>query len=197
MPLPAAVGWAGTAAFVVAGGYCVARLVAAGRAAGYQGCHRAVDVAHVLMAAGMAVMLSPVGGPLPMAAWQTAFLLLTVWFVAAWLHGRGHPVPPVGWHGGGLHHALGAAAMLYMLMAVPHPPGAMAAAWTPGPHTGQAAFPQLGWLIILALVAVSLPLARAAVRGRAARDILSDTRRAAGVQLAMSAGMAAMIATLL
>ncbi|MFC7618154.1 DUF5134 domain-containing protein [Actinokineospora soli] len=190
MVLPAGVGWLGAAVFAALGGYGVARLVAAASRPGYPGAHRAVDVAHVLMGAGMAVMLSPVGGPLPMAAWQTAFLLVAAWFVGAWAHGLRHPVEPVGWHGSGLHHALGAVAMLYMLLAVPHPPSA----W--GPHTGQAAAPLLGWALVALLAVSSVPLVRA-LRCPAGPDLLRCRRTAAGAQLAMSAGMAGMIATLL
>ena len=73
--------WLGTAAFLAVAGYRVARLVAAARSPRtYPGCHRAVDVAHVLMAVGMAEMVSPVGGPLPMAAWLVGWWL---WLVAA------------------------------------------------------------------------------------------------------------------
>lgn len=189
-------GWAGAAAFAAVAGYGVARLVAAGARPGYAGCHRAVDVAHVLMGCGMAVMVSPVGGPLPMAAWQTASVLTAAWFVGSWAHGLRHPVAPVGWHGSALHHALGALAMLYMLVAVPHPAHAVAAVWTPGPHTGQADYPLLGWALVALLAATSAPLA-AAVRRPAGPDLLACRRRAAGAQLVMSAGMAAMIASLL
>lgn len=189
-------GWAGAAVFAAVGGYGVARLVAAGSRPGYGGCHRAVDVAHVLMGSGMAVMVSPVGGPLPMAAWQTAFVLVAAWFVGSWAHGLRHPVPSVGWHGSALHHALGALAMLYMLLAVPHPAHAVAAAWTPGPHTGQADVPLLGWALVVLLAATSVPLL-GALRRPGAPDLLACRRRAATAQLVMSAGMAAMIASLL
>ena len=194
--MPAVVGWLGAALFLALGGYGIARLVAAGSSPAYPGPHRAVDLAHVLMGFGMAVMVSPVGGPLPMAAWQTAFLLVAAWFVGAWAHGLRHPVEPVGWHGSGLHHALGALAMLYMLLAVPHPASVAAAAWTPGPHTGQAALPLLGWALIGLLAVSSAGLVRA-LRCPAGPDLLRCRRTAAAAQLAMSAGMAAMITTLL
>ncbi|MGW5050989.1 DUF5134 domain-containing protein [Actinokineospora sp. NPDC004072] len=188
--------WTLVAGFLAVGGYGVARLVAAASREAYPGRHRAVDVAHVLMGLGMAVMASPVGGPLPMAAWQTAFVLITAWFIGAWAHGLRHPVAPAGWHGSALHHALAALAMLYMLVAVPHSPTAMAAAWTPGPHTGQAAAPLLGWALVVALLATTAPMLRAMTRP-GSRDILTCTRRAAWAQVAMSTGMAAMIALLL
>jgi hypothetical protein len=144
--------WASTAAFLTVAGYCVARLVAAARVpAEYRGHHRAVDVAHVLMGVGMAAMASPVGGPLPMAAWQTVFLLMTVWFVGSWVaERRGERSGPVGWHGGGLHHAVAAVAMVYMLTAMPHGghhrSAPWLAGWTDGGVAGMA-LPLVGWVL--------------------------------------------------
>src|ERR1041384_7803457 len=61
--------WLLTGAFLAVAAYCVVRL--GGANAGYPGCARAVDLAHVLMGIGMAVMVSPIGGPLPHAGWET------------------------------------------------------------------------------------------------------------------------------
>jgi hypothetical protein len=188
-------GWLGTAVFLAVGAYGVARLAAAARTPRYTGRHRAVDVAHVLMGSGMAVMVSPVGGPLPMAAWQTAFVLVAAWFLGTWAQERRHPEPPIGWHGSAPHHALGALAMLYMLAAVPHPPSASAAAWMPA-HSGEAALPALGWLLIALLAAGAVPLVRA-LAGPTSPDLLLCRRRAACAQLAMTGGMAAMLVGLL
>lgn len=147
--------WAGTAAFLAVAGYCVARLAAAHREpAGYPGRHRAVDLAHVLMGAGMAAMASPVGGPLPPAAWQAVFLLLAAWFAGAWWQQRRAGPPAgdgMGWHGTGLHHAVAALAMLYMLAAMP-PAGPDPSMWLPGhlgPHLAPGAAAQaVGWTLI-------------------------------------------------
>lgn len=158
-------GWVGTAAFVAVAGYCVARLVVAAKAPeSYPGRHRAVDVAHVLMAVGMAAMSSPVGGPLPTAAWQTVFLLLTVWFAGTWWQARGtaHNAWHGGWHGNGLHHALGAAAMLYMLMAMPHA-GHSGAPWMPGglgPEMAGMALPGVGWVLAAYFLTSAVVLVR-------------------------------------
>jgi hypothetical protein len=156
--------WSATAAFLVIAGYCVARLAAAHRApGGYPGRHRAVDLAHVLMGVGMAVMASPVGGPLPPAGWQTVFLLLAVWFAGSWWRSR--RVAPsetddVGWHAGGLHHAVGALAMLYMLAAMPHA-GHDQSPWFAGHLEPGAALPALGWaLVAYFLVASALVITR-------------------------------------
>src|ERR1044072_7112624 len=92
--------WLLTGAFLAVSAYCVGRLVAAN--AGYPGCARAGDLAHVLIGIGMAGMVSPTGAPLPPAVWETVFLLLVAWFVGAWVLARGTPVPD--WHGSALHH---------------------------------------------------------------------------------------------
>ncbi|MBC6446628.1 DUF5134 domain-containing protein [Actinokineospora xionganensis] len=176
-------GWTCTAAFLAVAGYAVARLVVACRTPGSTGCHRTVDTAHALMALGMAVMCSPVGGPLPMAGWQTVFLLLTVWFLV-----RREPVS--GWHGGGLHHAVGGLAMLYMLTAVPHSAHAMASAWSPRMAGEQAALPVLGWIFVGYFAVQAARLVRVSLR--------SDTHRvAAGCQGVMAVGAGGMILAML
>jgi hypothetical protein len=199
-------GWLGTAAFVAVAGYCVARLVAAARAPeAYPGRHRAVDVAHVLMAVGMAAMSSPVGGPLPMAAWQTVFLLMTAWFTGSWWRSRGttgngwHG----GWHGNGLHHALASAAMLYMLTAMPHS-GHAGAPWLAGgprPADGVAdmALPVVGW----ALAAYFLASAVVLVRWRSPAGpaglptVLTAPVAMTACQTTMAAGTGAMLVAML
>lgn len=163
--LRVALGWVGAATFVAVAGYCVARLVAATRAPeSYPGRHRAVDMAHVLMGVGMAAMLSPAGGPFPMAAWQTVFLLMTAWFAGSWWQSRGgtHDGWHGGWHGNGLHHALGAAAMLYMLTAMRHS-GHSGAPWMAGglgPEMTGLALPVVGWALAAYFLASAIVLVR-------------------------------------
>jgi hypothetical protein len=137
--------WVLAAAFLAVAGYCVVRLVVAHRVPGhYRGCHRALDAAHLVMGLGMAVMCSPIGGPVPAAGWQTAFLLIAVWFLGtSWQRRRtGFRPDPVGWHGGTLHHAVAAIAMLYMLTALPDEPHHMSVAWMGAmpPATGPLAW---------------------------------------------------------
>ena len=175
--------WLLTGAFLGVSAYCVARLVRAGR--DYPGCARAVDLAHVLMGVGMAVMVSPIGGPLPHAGWETVFLLLAVWFVGAWLLARGTPVPD--WHGSTLHHALGAGAMLYLMVASRSDHMDMGAAWSSGQAMQSAALPVLGWVLAGYLLVhagriawVALPQAR--------------TRRTGACQVVMALGTVAMLA---
>jgi len=196
-------GWLGTAAFVAVAGYCVARLVATARAPEtYPGCHRAVDVAHVLMAAGMATMLSPVGGPLPMAAWQTVFLLMTAWFAGSWWRSRGTSSDRWhgGWHGNGLHHALASAAMLYMLTAMPHS-GHTGAPWLSGGLDGmtEMALPVVGWVLAAYFLASAVVLVR--WRSPAGPDglpaVITAPAAMTACQTTMAAGTGAMLVAML
>lgn len=138
-----------SAAFLAVAGYCVVRLVAANRVpARYHGCHRTVDVAHMVMALGMAVMCSPIGGPMPAAGWQTVFLLVAAWSLGSSVRRRraGAVPEPIGWHGGGLNHAVAALAMLYMLIAIPDDARHMSHSWM-GPHVLRGGPPVLGWAL--------------------------------------------------
>ncbi|MFJ9778303.1 DUF5134 domain-containing protein [Amycolatopsis sp. NPDC101161] len=102
-------GWALTAAFAALALPCVLRLVRLD----YTRLGVAVrhgDLAELLLVVAMVAMLSPVGGPIPAAGWQAVLALTAGWFAAAW------------WRGGRgcAHHALSAAAMFYMVTAMPH-----------------------------------------------------------------------------
>ncbi|HEV2781018.1 MAG TPA: DUF5134 domain-containing protein [Actinophytocola sp.] len=197
--------WVLAAVFLAVAGYCVVRLVAAHRApVGYHGCHRALDVAHLVMGLGMAVMCSPVGGPVPAAGWQTVFVLLAAWFLGSAVHrGRtGRRAEPIGWHGGGLHHAIGALAMLYMLGTMPADPLHMATPWMAG-MSGAAGLPVLGWLFATYFAGFALLLAPRAVRAPAAVPVpgrlpavLRAPRIPAACQLVMAVGMGYLIAPL-
>lgn len=200
--------WAGTGAFLAVAGYCVLRLVAARRAPGaYRGCHRAVDVAHVLMGVGMAAMASPVGGPLPMAGWQTVFLIMTAWFVGSWWHERRTGAAAGwhgGWHGGGLHHAAAAVAMLYMLTAMPHGTHRSAPwldGWSEGGMASGMALPALGWTLAgYSLGAAVLLLTRRPSRPAAPAGlpaILLASRRTATAQATMALGNGSLLLAML
>jgi hypothetical protein len=69
------------------------------------------DLAELLLVVAMVAMFSPVGGPIPAAGWQAVLALTAGWFAVAWWRERGS---------GCAHHALSAAAMLYMVTAMPH-----------------------------------------------------------------------------
>lgn len=175
--------WLLTGAFLGVAGYSVARLVRASRK--YPGSTRSVDLAHVLMGTGMAVMVSPIGGPVPHAGWETVFLLLAAWFVGTWVVNRGEHAPH--WHGSTLHHGLSAVAMLYMLTAAPHDGMAMSQPWSPGHSMGSLALPALGWVLIGYLLVHA---------GQTAWHALpvAGLRRTGVCQLVMSLGTVAMLA---
>ncbi|PPK64477.1 DUF5134 domain-containing protein [Actinokineospora auranticolor] len=198
MAVPTWLGWVLTAAFLGIAGYSAARLVAANRRSDYTGRERAVDLAHALMALGMAVMCSPIGGPLPPAGWQAVFALVTAWFLgAALLGGRGG----ASWHGGDWQHAVAGLAMLYMLTAGSHTAHAMSSAWFEPhfePHGNEVALPLLGWLFVAFFAFQALWLGRALVAGRTAdQGILADRRVAAVCQLVMALGTGYLILVML
>lgn len=132
---PVWIRWLLTALLLVVAGYHVHRLVAAGREP-VPGRDRAVDMAHLAMSVGMAVMSSPVGGPLSPASWLTLFCLVTAWAVTGCRHGGEAP-----------HLALAGAAMVYMLAAGSHDAGHMSGPWAVHTHPagGGLALPGLAW----------------------------------------------------
>ncbi|MFI5586912.1 DUF5134 domain-containing protein [Amycolatopsis sp. NPDC051758] len=100
--------WALTAAFALLALPCVLRLIRLDYTRLGAGVRHG-DLAELLLVVAMVAMLSPVGGPIPAAGWQAVLVLTAGWFAIAW------------WRGAGCaHHALSAAAMLYMVTAMPH-----------------------------------------------------------------------------
>ncbi|MFD2396128.1 DUF5134 domain-containing protein [Prauserella oleivorans] len=81
MQIPA-IGWALTVAFLALTLPCVSRLVRLDYARLGAGV-RHIDLAGLLMTLAMVAMVSPVGGPIPIAGWQALFLLTAGWFLAA------------------------------------------------------------------------------------------------------------------
>ncbi|MEV4054180.1 DUF5134 domain-containing protein [Amycolatopsis sp. NPDC049688] len=103
-----AVDWALTAVFAALALPCVLRLVRLDYARLGHGVRHG-DLAELLLVVAMVAMFSPVGGPIPAAGWQAVLALTTGWFAVAWWRGRSCA-----------HHTLSAAAMLYMVTAMPH-----------------------------------------------------------------------------
>ncbi|UOX84854.1 DUF5134 domain-containing protein [Amycolatopsis sp. FBCC-B4732] len=103
------VDWALMAVFAALALPCVLRLVRLDYARLGHGLRHG-DLAELLLVVAMVAMVSPVGGPIPAAGWQAVLVLTTGWFTAAWWRGRSCA-----------HHALSAAAMFYMVTAMPHP----------------------------------------------------------------------------
>jgi hypothetical protein len=106
------VAWLFTALFAVLALPCVLRLVKLDYARLGHGVRNG-DLAELLLVVAMVAMVSPVGGPIPAAGWQAVLVLTAGWFAYAAWRGRAEG------HGCG-HHALSAAAMLYMVTAMPH-----------------------------------------------------------------------------
>ncbi|MCE7005457.1 DUF5134 domain-containing protein [Kibdelosporangium philippinense] len=119
--------WLLTAALLATAGFYIRRLATAGRQPAYPDRDRAADVAHIVMATGMAVMSSPIGGPLSPASWLTLFCVLTA---AAAV--RGH-----------LDLAVASAAMAYMLAAGTHDAHHMSGPWVI--HQPGLALPYVAW----------------------------------------------------
>jgi hypothetical protein len=104
------VDWALTAVFGVLALPCVLRLVRLDYVRLGRGVRNS-DLAELLLVVAMVAMFSPVGGPIPAAGWQAVLVLTAGWFAVAWWRGRSSSCA---------HHALSAAAMLYMVTAMPH-----------------------------------------------------------------------------
>src|SRR5437764_14854555 len=71
---------------------------------------RETDLAELCTVVAMVAMVSPLGGPIPAAGWQAVLVLVAGWFAVAATRGRRNCF---------VHHAICAAAMLYMLTAMP------------------------------------------------------------------------------
>lgn len=106
----AGVDWVLTAVFAAMVLPCVLRLVRLDYVRLGHGVRNG-DLAELLLVVAMVAMLSPVGGPIPAAGWQAVLVLTAGWFAVSWWRGR---------RSGCAHHALSAAAMLYMVTAMPH-----------------------------------------------------------------------------
>ncbi|SEF34513.1 protein of unknown function [Amycolatopsis pretoriensis] len=161
-------GWALTAAFAALALPCVLRLVRLD----YVRLGAAVrhgDLAELLLVVAMVAMLSPVGGPIPAAGWQAVLALTAAWFAAAWWRGR---------RSGCAHHALSAAAMFYMVTAMPH--GGM----DHGPWLTMSTMDERLALPVVAVVAAGYFVADAAWAG------VRAVRGAPGAVVGGEAGMA-------
>jgi hypothetical protein len=115
MHAPVAVSWILTAVFLALTWPCVLRLVRLDYVRLGQATRNG-DVAELLLLLAMVAMLSPIGGPIPEAGWEAVFLLVSSWFLFAWWRDRRTPGPASSQCA---HHALSAAAMLYMIAAMP------------------------------------------------------------------------------
>ncbi|MBP2322205.1 hypothetical protein JOF56_002590 [Kibdelosporangium banguiense] len=138
--------WLLTAAFLATAGYHARRLAKAGRHPDYPDQDRAADVAQTVMSTGMAVMSSPIGGPLSPASWLTLFCLLTT---CALVRAR-HDI------------AIPSAAMAYMLAASHHDAHHMSGPWAI--HSPGLALPAIAWTLAGYFVLYALWTARRPAR---------------------------------
>ncbi|MGW4522579.1 DUF5134 domain-containing protein [Amycolatopsis sp. NPDC004378] len=171
------VDWVLTAVFAALALPCVLRLVRLDYTRLGHGVRHG-DLAELLLVVAMVAMLSPVGGPIPAAGWQAVLALTAGWFAAAW------------WRGGAgcAHHALSAAAMLYMVTAMPH------AGMDHGPWLTMSTMDDRLALPLVAVLAAGYFVVDAAwtgvvvVRGAAVPSGSGQTSRAA-CRVVMGAGM--------
>ncbi|VVJ16922.1 Uncharacterised protein [Amycolatopsis camponoti] len=169
--------WALTAVFATLALPCVLRLVRLDYAR-LGSPVRHGDLAELLLVIAMVAMLSPVGGPIPAAGWQAVLVLTTGWFAVAWWRGRT----------GCAHHALSAAAMLYMVTAMPH----TAMAHGPWLTMGSSARLALPLVAVAAAGYFVLDAARTgvlAVRGSAVMSDGAGQASRAVCRVVMGAGM--------
>jgi hypothetical protein len=117
MHIPDVVGWLLTGTFLLLAFPCLMRLVRFEHGAAVYATRNA-DLAELLLTLAMMAMVSPIGGPIPAAGWETMLGGAATWFLVAWFRSR------AGWslvdhrHDG--HYGLSALAMLYMISAMPH-----------------------------------------------------------------------------
>ncbi|WP_328614811.1 DUF5134 domain-containing protein [Amycolatopsis sp. NBC_00355] len=173
----AGVDWALTVVFAVLALPCVLRLVRLDYVRLGQGVRNG-DLAELLLVVAMVAMLSPVGGPIPAAGWQAVLVLTAGWFALAWWRGR---------QSGCAHHALSAAAMLYMVTAMPHEGMAHGPWLTMSTMDTRLAVPVLAVAAAAYFVFDAARTGVAMVRGPAAA-VSGHTSRAA-CRVVMGAGM--------
>jgi len=178
--IPVVIAWTLTAGFAVLAVPSVVRLARADATTTAD--TRQMDLAELLVALAMLAMVSPLGGPIPVAGWQAVLILTAGWFLVAALRGRRCCA---------VHNLVSATAMLYMITAMPgHPRGPWMA--MPG---GELAWPALA---LAAIAYFAVDSVRAGIAGaRWARTAnLRDHRAARQVCRAlMGAGMAYLLVT--
>jgi hypothetical protein len=139
------------------------------------------DLAELLLVVAMVAMFSPVGGPIPAAGWQAVLALTTAWFGVTWWRGRrvGHSTPCG-------HHGVSAAAMLFMVTAMPHSAGAHG----PWLTMSSTVSPMGPWLSAVAIAIAAYFVADAVHSGiQAARGGVSDQVSRWACRMIMGGGM--------
>lgn len=149
---------------------------------------RQADLAELLTAIAMVAMVSPLGGPIPAAGWQAVLVLVAGWFAVAAVRGRGRARRNCA-----VHHAICAAAMLYMFAAMPRHSA------NHGPWLTMSEMPgRLGWPALALLAAGYFAFDTVRVGYSVLRDARESTVREvlltrATCRTVLGAGMAYML----
>jgi len=193
---PAPVLWVLSAVLVAAAVPGVYRLVAAHPEAEVR-CqvNRADEAAELLVCVGMLAMVSPLGGPIPLAGWRAVYLVAVVGLAAHWLWRRRAAAVSCAPSRCG-HHAVMAAVMLYMLAGMTQHGGDP---WlTLAGHGGSLGLGPLA-VAVLAYCVVDVVLAARRVARAAGESgpVLFGTRAREGTRAVTSAAMGGMLVTML
>lgn len=139
-------------------------------------------LAHALMGVGMAAMFAPRFDPLPWVGWVAIFVLIGAWFGAAALREGPRFGEPA-------HHVVGAAAMIFMLLAHRHDAAPAMVVDPPHAHHGAAAGSGTAAFSALALVLAAYFVAHAVhhLSARTAADAEPVPVGAVGVLVRMNA----------
>lgn len=165
MRFPDVLAWSLTVLFALLAVPSLYRLVRPGTAQ-HDPDTRQMDLAELLMVVAMVAMVSPLGGPIPAAGWQAILALTAAWFLVAALRGRRCCA---------VHHVISAAAMLYMITAMPQHDGDHGPWLTMSEMPGRLAWPALA---VLAVAYFAFDSARSGltaarlVRGAPVREVL-------------------------
>lgn len=184
MHIPAGVAWALLGLFVLLAVPSAYRLVR-GNPVDVPWNARETDLTELLMVLAMVAMVSPLGGPIPMAGWQAVLAVTACWFFVAAVRGRRCCA---------VHHTVAVAVMLYMISAMPgqrmdHNP------WLTMSAMGSArlAFPVLAALAAAYFVYDTVRVGVRAVRNARTAGIRDATFVRPISRATMGAGMAYML----
>lgn len=196
MDAPAPVLWAMSVVLAAAAVPCVYRLV---RAAGGEplSCrvNRADEAAELLLCVGMLAMVSPLGGPVPLAGWRAVYFVAVGALAALWIfHRRAATVSCTPSRCG--HHAVMAAVMLYMLVGMTQHDGGP---WlTLAGHSGSLPlWPLAAAVLAYCVVDVGVAVSRAARAREESGPVLFGTRAREATRVVTGAAMAGMLVTML
>lgn len=193
MDAPVAVLWVWSVFFAIMAASSAYRLALAGDLAGRRaGIDRVDEAADLLMCLGMLAMVSPLGGPVPLAGWRAIFVAAAVALGAAWWRRRRSLSGSTRCG----HHAVMAAAMAYMLIAVPHDDHPADPWLTMSGHGGSLEhWPLAVAALVYCAVDIAVGVPRV-LRAPAGQGIGGERARAVS-RVAGSAGMGAMLAVMM